>query len=229
MTHALTKADGAYPLYDLDESSGRITSYIETLRYGLRWEAKKAERKGLAGKAERKVRELKGETDPADWDAGAIFRTGGDPKKYVGFDNFETFKDEATEAEKKCVRHSGDSVRGAGDGDDEQIDFDLLHIPRRYDSILLVGGAYKLGSDADAVRDVKATIYDGTGGSFDSVGEFEPSLLGEKRMIAVARLDREPDPTDPHKTVWSLSIVNQSYHITPGDFRSLLRGAINAS
>ena len=228
MTHALTKADGAYPLYDLNDS-GQITSYVETLRFGLRWKAKKAERKGLGGWAERKLREAESKTDPADWDAGAIFLTGGDPKKYIGFDGFDPFKDEATSEEKKSVRHSGDSVRGASDGDDEQIDFDLRHIPQRYDQILLVGGAYKLGSETSAVRDVKATVYDGTGGSFDPVGEFEPSLLRVKRMIAVARLDRQPDPTDPGKTVWSLSIVNESYDIRPGDFTSLLQGAINIS
>lgn len=226
--HTLTKADGAYPLYDLNDS-GQITSYVETLRYGLRWEAIKAERKGLLGRAERKLREQQGNTDPADWDAGAIFMSDGDPKKYIGFNNFDPFKDESTTEEKLCARHSGDSVRGAGDGDDEQVDLDLRHIPRRYDRILLVGGAYKPGSSVDAVRDVKATVYNGTGGTFTPVGEHEPSLLGTKRMIAIARLDHGPDPTDPSKTVWTLSIVNQSYDITPGDFRSLLRGAMNVS
>lgn len=219
--HQLKKTDGAYPLYDMD-GFGRINSHVETLRFGLRWEPVKAERKGLLGKAERKKRELEGKTDPADWDAGAIFRTGGDPKKYIGFNSFDPFKDEPTNEEKLSARHSGDSVRGVGDGDDETVDLDLLHIPKRYDSILLVGGAYKLGAEVDAVRDVKATIYDGTDGTFDAVGEFEPSLLGVKRMIAVARLDRMGDK-------WSLTIVNQSYDIQPGDFRSLLRGAMNLS
>jgi translation initiation factor 2B subunit (eIF-2B alpha/beta/delta family) len=98
----------------------------------------------------------------------------------------------------------------------------LRNIPRRYDGILLVGGAYKKGSRVDAVRDVKATVYDGTGGTFDAVGEFEPSLLGVKRMIAVARLDRSD-------AGWGLKIVNQSYDVTPGDFVSLLRGALRLS
>lgn len=209
--YTLTKADGAY---DLDN--------VQTLRFGLRWEPVKSERKGLLGRAERKLREQQGLTDPADWDAGAVFMSDGDPKKYLGFNNFDPFKDEATNEEKLSARHSGDSVRGTGDGDDEQVDLDLPHIPRRYDSILLVGGAYKSGAQVDAVRDVKATIYDGTGGTFDPVGEYEPSLLGVKRMIAVARLNRTGG-------LWSLSIVNQSYDITPGDFRSLLRGAMNVS
>ena len=195
---------------------------IDTLRYGLRWEPVNAERKGAAGWVERKKRELEGTTDPADWDAGAIFMSDGDPKKYIGFGNMDPFKDEDTDAERKSVMHSGDSIRGDGDGDDEQVDLDLRSIPRRYNGILLVGGAYKKGSRVDAVRDVKATVYDGTGGTFDAVGTFEPSLLGVKRMIAVARLDRSA-------TGWGLKIVNQSYDITPGDFVSLLRGAIRLS
>jgi stress response protein SCP2 len=221
--HTLKKSAGAYELYRLDDS-GQVVSYVETLRYGLRWEAKKAERKGLFGRAERKMREMEGKTDPADLDGGAIFLTDGDPKKYIGFGNYNPLKDEATTEERTSVVHSGDSVRGAGDGDDEQVDLHLRHIPKRYDRILLVGGAYKPGSDIEAVCDVKATVYDGTGGSFDAVGEFEPSLLGVKRMIAVARLDR-----DPANGLWSLSIVNESYDIEPGDFRSLLRGAMNIS
>lgn len=195
----------------------------DVLRFGLRWEPVKGERKGLLGRAERKLREQQGLTDPADWDAGAIFMTDGDPKKYIGFGNMDPFKDETTENERRCALHSGDSVRGAGDGDDEQVDLDLRHIPHRYDGILLVGGAYKKGSEFGAVKDVKATVYDGTGGDFDSVGEFEPSLLGAKRMIAVARLDRNAGGA------WGLKIVNQSYDVTPGDFVSLLRGAIRLS
>lgn len=222
MAYSLTKADGAYPLYGADDAGNPTDRGVQTLRFGLRWEAQKAERKGLGGWAERKLREAEGKTDPADWDAGAIFLTDGDPKKYIGFGNQEPFKDEPMPQERASARHSGDSVRGDGDGDDESVDLDLPSIPRRYDQILLVGGAYKSGASVDGVRDVKATVYDGTGGVFDAVGEYEPSLLGTKRMIAVARLDR-----DPANGLWKLSIVNESYDITPGDFRSLLRGAMN--
>lgn len=212
MAHSLSKSDGAYGLDTTTE-----------LRFGLRWEAKAKEAKGLRGWAEKKKRELDGTTDPADWDAGAIFLTDGDPKKYVGFDNFEPFKDEATAEERGSARHSGDSVRGAGDGDDEQVDLTLPCIPRRYNSILLVGGAAKKGSSFDAVRDVKATIYDGSDGNYEAVGEYEPSLLGSKRMIAMARLDRGDNG------LWTLTVVGESFDVTPGDFRSLLRGAMQVS
>lgn len=222
--HTLTKTDGAYPLYGADDSGTPTDGGVAVLRYGLRWEPVKAERKGLMGWAERKKRELEEATDPADWDAGAIFLANGDPKKYIGFGSTDPFKDETTEAQRHCASHSGDSVRGDGDGDDEAVDLRLADIPQRYDRVLLLGGAYKKGSQVDAVRDVKATVYDGTGGAFTAVGEYEPSLLGAQRMIVSARLDR-----DPASGLWSLSVVGESYDITPGDFRSLLRNAMRLS
>lgn len=228
MTYTLKKSDGAYPLFGVNDAGQPADGGVQTLRFALRWEPVKGERKGLLGRAERKLREAEGKTDPADIDAGAILLTEGDPKKYIGFGNKDPLKDEATPQERASIRHSGDSIRGVGDGDDEYVDLDLPSIPRRYDQILLIGGAYKLGSSMDAVKDVKATVYDGSGGSFDSVGEYEPSLLGTKRMMAIARLDRIDGPT-PGSQLWKLSIVNESYDITPGDFRSLLRGAINVT
>ena len=227
MAHSLSKSDGTYPLYQfVNDDPGQPVdgTGVRVLKFGLRWEPLKRERKGLMGWADKKKRELDGTTDPADWDAGAVFLTDGDPKKYVGFDNFEPFKDEATTEERMSAKHSGDSVRGAGDGDDESVELDLPNIPRRYDSVLLIGGAAKKGSSVDAVRDVKATIYDGSGGAFEAVGEYEPSLLGTKRMLAMARLDR-----DKSTGLWSLRIVGESYDVTPGDFRSVLRGAMNVS
>lgn len=182
----------------------------------------KAERKGLAGRAERKLRELEGKTDPADWDAGAVFLTQGDPKKFIGFGNMDPFKDEKTPEERASVLHSGDSVRGVSDGDDETVDLKLPYIPKRYDQIIFVGGAYKIGSEVTAVRDVKATLYDGSHGAFEEVGEYEPSLLVQYRMIAVACLTRVPG-----QALWDLNVVNQGFNCTPGDLSSLLRGAMN--
>lgn len=190
------------------------------LRFGLRWEPVAEERKGLFGRAERKKRELMGETDPADWDAGALFLTGGDPKRYIGFDNWEPFKDEGNDAEKTSVIHSGNSIRGVGDGDDEYITVRLNDLPRRYDEVLFIGGAAKLGAKADGVRDVMATIYDGSDGTFDGVGYYEPSLIGVRNrpMLAMASVKRGP-------AGWDLRIIGKSYNITPGDFQSVLKGA----
>lgn len=223
--HTLTKDDGANPLYGTNDF-GDVESHVEELVFGLGWERKAAigEGSGL-GKAKgwlaKKQREAKGETDPADLDAGALFFVGGKPTKYLGFDNFEPFKDEPTQREKQSATHTGDSVQGAGDGDDESIRLKLRDVPKRFTRVLLVCGAYKPGSSITAVRDVKATIYDATGGTADAVAQIEPSLLEDKDILAIAALDRDGNGN------WTLTVVDESFNVTKGDIRSLLRNSLN--
>ena len=131
------------------------------------------------------------------------------------------FNDENTPAERASAQHSGDSIRGEGDGDDEYVDLVLTDIPQRYDQIIFVGGAFKVGSQVDAVRDVKATLYNQGANGFEVVGEYEPSLLKEFRLVASACLTRVPG-----QKLWDLSIVNQGFNCEPGDLSSMLRGAM---
>lgn len=42
-----------------------------------------------------------------------------------------------------CVRHMGDNLTGAGEGDDEQIMIDLASLPGQYDKIIVVVNIYK--------------------------------------------------------------------------------------
>lgn len=42
-----------------------------------------------------------------------------------------------------CVRHMGDNLTGAGDGDDEQIMVDLARLPLQYDKIVFVVNIYQ--------------------------------------------------------------------------------------
>ena len=46
-------------------------------------------------------------------------------------------------AEKNCVRHSGDNLTGAGDGDDETIYVDLDNVPEDVDKIVFVVNIYE--------------------------------------------------------------------------------------
>jgi len=213
--HTLTKEDGAN---DLDG--------VEELILGLGWERKAGIGEGSGiGKAKgwlaRKQREAKGETDPADLDALALFFVGNKPTKYLGADNFEPFKDEATAREKQSVSHTGDSVQGDGDGDDEAIKLKLRDVPARFTRILLVVGAFKPGSSITAVKDVKATVYDATGGSPAAVAQIEPSLMEDKDILAIAAVDR----VGPDR--WTLSVVDESFNVTKGDIRSLLRNSLH--
>ena len=42
-----------------------------------------------------------------------------------------------------CIRHMGDNLTGAGEGDDEQIMVDLANVPAEYDRIVLVVNIYQ--------------------------------------------------------------------------------------
>lgn len=230
--YTLTKADGQNPLYSQDEATGVVSGAVEILSLGLSWERQGeiGENSGIGrGKAwiARKRREAEGKTDPADLDALALFFVGDKPTKYLGAGNIEPFKDEATQREKISATHTGDSIRGEGDGDDEKITLKLRDLPSRFTKVLLVVGAFKPGSDIKAVHDIKATVYDGTGGSESAVAQIEPSLLEDKDILAIASVIREMEPDGKTPTgQWLLEVADESFNVTKGDIRSLLRQAM---
>lgn len=212
--HRLTKGDGD------NELDG-----VEILKVGLAWERVAQPGEGSSiGKAKgwwkQKQRDSKGETDPADMDAGALFFVGDKPVKYLGFGNDEPMKDEPTPAERMSATTTGDSITGAGDGDDETLKFVLADIPRRFTRILIVVGAHKPGSKMSAIRDLKATIYDSTGGQDTPVGIIEQSLLETHEMLAVADVKRAG-------SAWVLAVNDGGFTHTKGDIRSLLRQSMN--
>lgn len=212
--HTLTKTDGDNPL-----------DGVETLKIGLAWERNAAPGEGSGlGKArawaDRKSREAKGETDPADMDAGALFFIGDKPVKYLGFGNEQPFKDEATSAEQGSVTTTGDSIRGDGDGDDETLSFELGKIPARFTRFLVVVGAFKPGSKMNAVHDLKATVYDGSGGASQAVAVIEPSLLEDHEVLAICDVKRTG-------TGWALAVNGSGFTPVKGDIRSLLVKSLN--
>lgn len=198
---------------------------VQILKVGLAWEriAQPGEDSSI-GKAKgwwkQKKRDGKGETDPADMDAGALFFAGGTPTKYLGFGNNDPMKDEPTQPERTSATTTGDSITGAGDGDDETLKFVLADIPQRFDRILIVVGAHKPGSKMSAVHDLKATVYDGTGGSDQAVGVVEQSLLETHEMLAVADVKKVGGR-------WFFTVNGGGFTPTKGDIRSLLRQAMN--
>lgn len=227
--HNLTKADGANPLYGTDvQGNPTGDGSVEELHLGLSWEAVgETNSDNAIGKAKgwlkRKQREAEGKTQPSDLDAGALFFVGDKPTKYLGFDNFDPFKDEPTPREQRSATHSGDNQTGAGDGDDEVIKLRLTDLPKRFTRVLLVVGAYKPGADIRAARDIKATVYDATGGSPSAVAQIEPSLMDDKDILAIAALNRVPN-----SDLWTLTVADAAFNITKGDIRSLLRQSVNA-
>lgn len=75
---------------------------------------------------------------PIDCDAFALLLKNGkltNNKDVVYYGNLEH--------ETKAVKHMGDNLTGAGDGDDEQIVIELDKIPAAYDRIILAVNIYK--------------------------------------------------------------------------------------
>lgn len=73
-----------------------------------------------------------------DCDAFALMLKNGrlmDTKDIVYFGNLTHFT--------QSVKHMGDNLTGAGDGDDEQIVIDLNSVPAQYDRIVLAVNIYK--------------------------------------------------------------------------------------
>lgn len=200
---------------------------VEVLLVGLAWErtAAPGESTGI-GKAkawaDRKKRNAKGETDAADMDAGAVFFVGAKPVKYIGFGNETPFKDEASVAEQHSVSTTGDSIRGDGDGDDETLSFKLADIPARFTRFIVLVGGFKPGSRINAVHDLKATVYDGTGGSTTAVAVIEQSLMDDHEMLAICDVVRTPGGS------FTLTVNGSGFTSAKGDVRDLLRKSINA-
>lgn len=75
---------------------------------------------------------------PIDCDAYALLLQNGklaDKKDIVYFGNLTHFSG--------AVKHMGDNLTGAGDGDDEQIVIDLNAVPAQYDRIVLAVNIYQ--------------------------------------------------------------------------------------
>ena len=99
---------------------------------GLGWDEAKPQKKGLFSSLLGG-----GGGDPIDCDAAAFLCVNGRiaAKSDVVFFGNLTHKSGA-------VRHMGDNLTGAGDGDDEQIMVDLESVPAAYDKIIFVVNIY---------------------------------------------------------------------------------------
>lgn len=113
------------------------TEGLNTVIVGLGWdEVQKSGGKGffgslLGGSAQQNI----------DCDASALVLRGGrlmDQKDVIYFGNLRH--------PSGAIKHNGDNLTGAGEGDDEQIVIDLEHVPAEYDRIVMVVNIY------DAVR-----------------------------------------------------------------------------
>lgn len=99
---------------------------------GLGWDEAQKSRGGLFGGL------FSSGTTAIDCDASAILLRGGrfvDKKDVVYFGNLKH--------PSGSVKHMGDNLTGAGEGDDEQIVIDLESVPAEYDRIVMVVNIYQ--------------------------------------------------------------------------------------
>ncbi len=100
---------------------------------GLGWdEAKPASKGGLFGAL------FSGSAQAIDCDASALLLKNGklvDKKDIVYFGNLQHYSG--------TVKHMGDNLTGAGEGDDEQIVIELNRVPGEYDRIVFVVNIYQ--------------------------------------------------------------------------------------
>jgi stress response protein SCP2 len=213
MVYTLTKEDGDNNL-----------DGVGVVKLGLAWtKIAGVNDSGWRGKVKDKVREAQGLTDEGDADAGAVLFVGPNPVDYIGFGNLDGLKDEDTPEQRASVQHSGDSIKGEGDGDDETVTVNLLNLPSRYTRVMLLAGAYKKGSVMAKIRGIRANVYDATGGTAQKVGTIQPSLLQQYDMLAIADIKRTP-------TGFTLAVNGGGFNLGEhgkGDIRVLLRGAMN--
>ena len=101
---------------------------LSTVVVGLGWDEVEQKRKGFFAP----------KPQPIDCDAFAILLKNGklvDNNDVVYFGNLTHYT--------QSVRHMGDNLTGAGDGDDEQIIVDLHSVPGEYDRIVIAVNIYQ--------------------------------------------------------------------------------------
>lgn len=178
---------------------------VEVLEMGVGWDKSTGGSGGLLGWVNRKV--------GSDLDGvGVFYDAYGRPIKYLGWDELDTF---ANEAPGSAV-HSGDNQTGEGAGDDETIRLELAKIPSRFRKIVLVATAFKPGSSMKRAKNITVTLYDSSGGVKTPVGWIEPSLLNPKNTMGVAVLTRQAATPDVAEH-WTLRVSDRSVDVIQGN------------
>lgn len=115
-----------------------------------------------------------------DLDVSAvIFSADSQPLGSVFFGQIEGFG----------LQHSGDNLTGEGDGDDEVIQADLMHVPAEAQQIFFVVNVYTNGVTFDKVSNAYCRILDSSG---DEMARYVLREGRGERGLIIARLFREP-------------------------------------
>lgn len=133
------------------DSGGSLTNVM----VGLGWDEAPQQQGGFFAK----LRSSTG--DNIDCDASAFLCQGG---KLM--DNQDIVSYMSLKHSSGCVKHMGDNLTGAGEGDDEQIFVDLQNLPPQYDKIVFVVNIYSAmarNQHFGMIRNAFIRICDDTG------------------------------------------------------------------
>lgn len=143
---------------------------LTRVRMGLGWDAMK--KKGMFGK-------LKDQS--VDLDASALlFDQGGQLVDQVWFQQLAS-KDGS-------VRHTGDNVTGAGEGDDESILVDLQAVPGEVSQIVFVVNSFT-GQDFSQIENAFCRLVDSTANDTE-LARYELTGSGSHNSQVMAKVSR---------------------------------------
>lgn len=121
---------------------------LSNVRLGLGWDAKMVQKKGLFGGTKNVQKDI-------DLDASAIMIGSGRVQEIVYYGNL-TSSD-------RSIRHTGDNLTGAGDGDDESILVDLRSVPASVDTIVFTVNSFS-GDTFNEIDNAYVRVVDSNSG-----------------------------------------------------------------
>ncbi|MET8758821.1 TerD family protein [Lentzea sp. NPDC004782] len=148
------------------QNGGTLTS----VRMGLGWDAVK--KRGLFGMREQSI----------DLDASALlFDAGGTLVDQVWFRQLKS--------RDGSVRHTGDNLTGAGDGDDESILVDLTRVPATVSTLVFTVNSFT-GQDFSQIENAFCRLVDEAGGGVE-IAKYNLSGSGRHTAQIMAKVSRE--------------------------------------
>lgn len=179
---------------------------LEEVFLGLGWDEVKKKRGFFGSRSSGEI----------DLDASAIlFNQAGDPVDYVWYSQLAS-RDGA-------IRHTGDNLTGAGDGDDEQILVDLRRIPASVEAIVFVITSYS-GQKFSSIENVFTRVVDTSQGKSEEVVRFEPATgdASSNTAMVMAKIFRDGNG-------WKFGAVGvptDGKHVKAGAVLSAARAAL---
>ncbi|WP_018653617.1 TerD family protein [Actinomadura flavalba] len=160
----------------LEKGSGDALTQV---RMGLGWDAVK--KKGFFGARDQEI----------DLDATCVLFADGQVADVIYFGKLTS--------DDGSIRHSGDNLTGAGDGDDETIGVDLGRVPPHVTALVFTVNSFS-GQTFDVVANAFCRLVDETTGQ--ELARYELTGGGSHTAMVMARIYRQGDG-------WKLNAIGE--------------------